>query len=66
MSTRLAYDKREAAEACGVSEDTIKKAINSGALRAKRSSKNEDGDGVGKYLITRAALEAWLEELADA
>lgn len=64
--SRLAYDKREAAEACGVSEDTIKKAIAAGHLRAKRSARDSDGDGVGKYLITRAALEAWLESLADA
>lgn len=62
----LAYDKRQAAEACGVSEDTIKKAIAAGGLRAKRSGTNEDGDGVGKYLITAGALTAWLESLADA
>lgn len=67
--SQLAYDKREAAEACSVSEDTIKKAIASGALKAKRSGRKDDkpnGHGVGKYLITRAALESWLDGLADA
>lgn len=63
---KLAYTRQEAAEACGVSEDTIKKAINAGALKAKRSGKTDDGDGVGKYLITTTALNAWLEQLADA
>lgn len=67
--SKLAYDRREAAEACSVSEDTIKKAVASGALRAKRSGRKDDkadGDGVGKYLITHDALLAWLEGLADA
>lgn len=66
MTVRLAYDKRGAAEACGVSEDTIKKAIGAGHLKAKRSATNEDGDGVGKYLILAADLTVWLESLADA
>lgn len=67
--SRLAYTRSEAAEACGVSEDTIKKAIAKGLLRAKRSGRKDDdpnGDGVGKYLITAPALTDWLEGLADA
>lgn len=63
---KLAYTRAEAAEATGLSEDTIKKAIASGALKAKRSGRNEGGDGVGKYVIMTAALNAWLEQLADA
>lgn len=66
MTSKLAYTLAEAAEACGVSEDTVKKAVRSGALKAKRSARTDDGDGVGKYLITTAALNAWLEQLADA
>lgn len=64
--TQLAYDKRQAAEACGLSEDTIKRAINSGALKAKRSATNKDGDGVGKYIVLASELNRWLESLADA
>lgn len=64
--TKLSYTLTEAAEATGVSEDTLKGAIRRGDLRAKRSSKNDDGDGVGKYLLTTAALTAWLDSLADA
>lgn len=60
---KLAYTRAEAAEACSVSEDTIKRAIRRGTLRAKRSGEN----GGGKYLITATALQAWLEDgLEDA
>lgn len=62
---RLAYTRREAAEMCGVSEDTIRRSKNSGALKAKRLTKDETQKG-GKELYTLAALEAWLESLADA
>lgn len=65
MTTRLAYTKKEAAAVCGVSVDTIVRAVNSGALRAKRSS-SKDGKPTGRYLITAKALEAWLDELVDA
>lgn len=67
--SQLAYDKRQAAEACGVSEDTIKKAVDAGHLKAKRTARKggaPDGDGVGKYLILASELSRWLESLADA
>lgn len=62
---RLAFTRREAAEMCGVSEDTIRRAKNSGALKAKRLTKDETKKG-GKELYTPAALQAWLDGLADA
>lgn len=62
---RLAFTRREAAEMCGVSEDTIRRAKNSGALKAKRLTKDETKKG-GKELYTLAALQAWLDGLADA
>lgn len=65
MNDRLAYTRREAAEMCGVSVDTIAKAKNAGHLKAKRLKADEAQKG-GKELYTRAALEAWLESLADA
>jgi excisionase family DNA binding protein len=40
--------------------DTIRRAINSGKLRAKRTA-----EGGGKYLITESALRDWLESLED-
>lgn len=64
-STRLAFTRKEAAEMCGVSEDTIRRAKNTGALKAKRLTKDETKKG-GKELYTLAALQAWLDGLADA
>jgi excisionase family DNA binding protein len=59
---RLSYTRDEAAEAMGVSKDTITRAVNAGALRAKRT-----GDrGGGKYLISSASLLAWFDSLQDA
>lgn len=66
IDTRLAYTREETAHLCGVSLDTIKRAIGSGRLRAKRSAVNEAGDPAGKYLITPAAISEWLEGLEDA
>ena len=58
----LFLTREQAAQVCGVSVDTIKRAINKGALRAKRTG----ADGGGKYLITREALMAWFDGLVDA
>lgn len=63
---RLSLTREEAAEACGVKLDSIRRAINTGKLRAKRSSVNAKGEPCGKYLIPIAALEAWLAGLEDA
>lgn len=66
MTARLALTREEAATSCGVSLNTIKRAIATGALKAKRSAVNDAGDPTGKYLITPAALEEWIEGLVDA
>lgn len=55
---KLAYSREEAADATSVSVDTIRRAINSGQLRAKK---------VGtRVVVTEQALIAWLEERPDA
>ena len=59
---KLGLTRLEAAKAYSVSEDTIKRAINSGRLRAKRTGK----EGGGKYLISVQALHDWFESLEDA
>lgn len=56
------FTRDEAAEHVRVSPDTIKRAIASGALRAKLTSPN----GGGKYLIKSADLDAWFDSLDDA
>lgn len=70
---KLALNTDEAAIATGLSPDTIKKAIRSGALRAKRSGRLEKdttrgnaGDPAGRYLVTINALQQWLDGLEDA
>jgi hypothetical protein len=55
-----------AAEATGVSEKTIRAAINAGHLKAKRQSRNGAGEGVGKYLVKVTDLETWVDGLVDA
>lgn len=62
---RLAYTRREAAEMCGVSVDTIRRAKAKGDLKAKRLTSDESRAG-GKELYRLEDLQAWLEGLADA
>ena len=64
--TKLAFNTKEAAAATGLSEDTIKRAIRSGALKASKSSINADGDPTGRFVILAAELQAWLEGLEAA
>lgn len=66
MTIKLAFNIDEAAAACGVSRDTIKRAINKGSLKAAKSSKDKDGNPTGKYVITAANLQAWLDGLEAA
>lgn len=56
----------EAAEQTGQSEKAILVAIRTGHLRAKRASRNKDGEGVGKFLILATALDDYLDALPDA
>ena len=58
----LDFTREEAARICGVSLDTIRRSINRGELRAKRTGRN----GGGKYLVTEKALREWLEGLPEA
>ena len=64
--TALAYSIDGACEATGFSKPHLERAIKSGALKAKKSSKNADGEPVGKFVILADALQAYLEGLPDA
>ncbi|GHJ59183.1 hypothetical protein NOK12_17010 [Nocardioides sp. OK12] len=65
--TRLAYQLKDAATEAGVSVDTLKKAIGTGALRAHKTSRHpETGEPVGRILIRHADLVAWLDGLEAA
>lgn len=64
--TKLSLTIPEAAEAAGVTDRTVRAWIAQGWLRAKRQSKNADGDGTGKHLILVRDLEDCLANLPDA
>ena len=66
MSEPLSYTLKGAAAASGLSTTHLQQAVHSGQLRAKRSNRDSDGEGVGRYLILRRELEAYLEGLPDA
>lgn len=59
---RLRLTLAEAAEAVGLSPDTLRGAVANGRLRAKRTGDN----GGGKYLFRPADLERWIEGFEDA
>lgn len=63
---RLALTRAEAALVCGVGVDTISAAKNTGALKAKKTGRDKNGNGTGKELYTVAALQSWLDSLVDA
>jgi predicted site-specific integrase-resolvase len=65
MSTKAAYNVESAAEAYDVSRDTIKRAIHSGALRAKTLNVGKDGRAT-KISIAAAALAEWHDALDAA
>lgn len=52
-NTPLAYTLKEAAQVCGVSVDTIKRAIRAGDLAARYPT--------SRPVIERTELQAWLE-----
>ena len=56
---KLAYTREEAAEAVGVSVDTIKRAISKGVL-ATVSPQTDKGRRVARVLIAADELKRWL------
>ena len=61
----LAYDKRGAAAAAGVSLDVINRAIAAGALRTSSPVGTPDGARIAKVLILADDLLAWLKAGLD-
>lgn len=66
MTIKLSYNVKEAAEATGLSQDTVKRAIRSGDLKAQKSGKDKGGEPVGKYVIQVHHLKDWLDGMAAA
>jgi hypothetical protein len=65
-SEPILLDLKAAVPIAGVSKDLLIAAIKKGTLVAVRSGVNEDGDPVGKYLVTRDWLVAWSKTLESA
>lgn len=61
----LAYSIRTAVEATGLSKTHLTDAINRGELKARRSSRTEDGEPQGKWVILAADLDAYLAALPE-
>lgn len=62
----LAYTIDDAARLCSLSRDSLYRAIKSGELRAKRTSRGKQGSPpTGRILILRRDLEQFLENLDD-
>lgn len=67
MTEVLFYTRKQAAEVTNTSEDTIRAAINSGRLKAKRlGDPGKDVARNAKYLISPDALRDWFDQLEDA
>lgn len=67
MSTPpLSYSIAGAAAATGLSPSYLDRAIKAGALRAKKSGRDEDGQPTGKHVILARDLETYLDGLVDA
>lgn len=62
----MSFSVTQAAQVAGVSENVIRRAINStdprGSLRAKRLSDSYNG----RFLILATDLQRWLDSLPDA
>lgn len=67
MSDQLFFGREEAARRAGVSLDTIRRAVNRGDLKAKRTGWDEHKKvPTGRYLISDDDLRAWFAGLPDA
>lgn len=62
MTDPMFLTRKQAGEITNTSEDTIRRAINKGTLRAKRVGDAKNA----RYLVSREALQAWFEQLDDA
>lgn len=62
----LAYSVAAAVEATGLSKSHLNDAIGRGALKARKSSRNEEtGEPQGKWVIRAADLAAYIDSLPE-
>lgn len=65
MTIALAYSIAGASEATGLSKSHLDAAIKRGEIKARRSSRDGDGNPQGKWLILSDDLEAYLASLPE-
>ena len=63
---QLSYSLAHAAEVTDLSRASLERAIRTGHLKARKSTRNESGEGQGKYLIRHRDLEAYVDSLPEA
>lgn len=61
----ISYDVKTAAAVTGLSPSYIKRLLDSGELKGKRTHSRDDGTLAGKWLIKPADLEKFVESLPD-
>jgi hypothetical protein len=61
-----AYSITGAIAATGLSKSHLMCAIRTGELKVKKSSRDEQGEPTGKFVILAAELDRYLEGLPDA
>ncbi len=66
MTVTLAYSIATAVQATGLSKSHLDRAIRLGDLKAKKSSRDDDGQPTGKWVILAGDLESYLASLPEA
>lgn len=66
MTAPISYSMAGAVAATGLSRSTLERAIRTGQLKAKRTSKDDDDKPTGTWVLTAAALQAFIDGLVDA
>lgn len=62
----LSYSLEGASRATGLSSSHLDRAIRAGELRARKSSRDADGEPAGRFVILADDLEAYLHSLPEA
>lgn len=66
MTGPLSYSMPGAVAATGLSRSALERAIRTGALRAKKSSTDDDGNPTGVWVIPADSLKSFIDGLIDA
>lgn len=65
-TTALSYSIATATAATGLSKSHLDRAIRAGDLKARKSSRNKDGEPTGNWVILAHDLQGYLDSLPEA